>query len=219
MSGSHSRFWAILLLGSYDPQTKNLLYQMKDRLSDNFMYHPDRFLFLVLDSLEVFIADVVSFSGTEKITMITEKYDDFKFTLYNVHESTIIDVEDLTISANLSIQDEIRLYLQKKYQESTFFKPTILDALRFIGSASSLVVILRDAEQTRGGEYIELVYLLLNNFPPHQVFVPKKEGLELSEMAWEILDYYGVNFRPYKDVESMVSRVTTVLKNIVKSYQ
>ena len=71
MSGSHSRFWAILLLGSYDPQTKNLLYQMKDRLSDNFMYNPDRFLFLVLDSLEVLIA-IVSFSGTEKITMITE---------------------------------------------------------------------------------------------------------------------------------------------------
>ena len=38
-------------------------------------------------------------------------------------------------------------------------------------------------------------------------------------MAWEILDYYGVNFRPYEVVESMVSRVTTVLKNIVKSYQ
>ena len=59
----------------------------------------------------------------------------------------------------------------KKIPREHFFKPTILDALRFIGSASSLVVILRNAEQTRGGEYIQLVYLLLNNFPPHQVFI------------------------------------------------
>lgn len=207
-------YWVILLLGSYDPKTKALLYDLRECLLKNFMDHPDQFLILLLDNLEVFTASGVNENGSmENMILLAERYDANRVSMYRIHEDFIADEEDIILGSATDVVGGINEYLGKNYTETSFHKVTILEELKFISGRASLTFLIREFELTRGGEYIELVYLLANNLNPSQIIVMKKELLDLSEMAWEVLDSYNVNMRTYKDNNSLCSEVTRIMNN------
>lgn len=76
-----------------------------------------------------------------------------------------------------------------------------------------LVFLIRDQELTRGGEYIELGLLLLVKLDSSKIHFFKKEGIELSEMTWEILDLYKTNIRPCKDQEFLLRETVRITRN------
>lgn len=76
--------------------------------------------------------------------------------------------------------------------------------------------MLRHRELTRGGEYIELVYLLGRGvLSPLKVYFFKKDGFNLSEMAWKIFNHHEVQFRSYTDEVGLNREAIRILKNYV----
>ncbi len=76
--------------------------------------------------------------------------------------------------------------------------------------------MVRDQELTRGGEYIELGVLLSMGLDPSKVYFFKKEGIDLSEMTWELLDQYKINMRPYKDPEFLSREAVRITRNTLR---
>jgi hypothetical protein len=181
------------------------------------MDDPDQFLILLLDNLEVFRATGLTNGGTmEDVTLIAEKYDTDKITIYQIHENFIADEEDIALKDPIDVVYGIKKYLDKNYSEKSFNKLPILDKLKLISKISTITFVIRDLKETRGGEYIELVYLLYNGLMPNQIYMLKLEPLDLSEMAWEILDNYNINMRTYKSENVLCSEATRIVNNHIQ---
>jgi hypothetical protein len=78
-------------------------------------------------------------------------------------------------------------------------------------------MLVRHKEETRGGEYIELAFLLgTGTLNSSKVFFLKKEGFDMSEMGWELLDFYGVNFRSYKDEDYLCNEMVRLIRYSIR---
>jgi hypothetical protein len=210
------RFWLFLLLGSYDEITLKVLIKIKDQISQRLMYENDNVLVLMLDSIDLYSVELRESGKVRKITVIAEKYDN-KVALFTLNESLIRDAVDLNLSSSTDVDKLVKDYFAKKYELVNFIKLGILPKLEQLGMAASMVFLIRDQELTRGGEYIELVYLLgARALKGADMYLIKREGLELSEMAWEILTEYGVNYRSYKDETQLFNELTRIVKNHIR---
>jgi len=201
----------ILLLGSYDKQTKPVLVGVKDNLEQAFVSHPEQVSALLLDETELYRFDL---DGRE-LTIFIEKYEG-GLTLSVLDAQQTIDTEDFSGKNDEKIDEIIIQYLADHYQTKSYVKFTLLEKLRELSQFSSLVFLIRDQELTRGGEYIELGFLLslpTARLEPSKVQFFKREGMDLSEMAWEILDLYKINKHPYKDQEFLLRETVRITRN------
>jgi hypothetical protein len=112
-----SNYLIILLLGSYDTQTEKLLQEMKDKISDHFMYFHETILVLLLDNLEVYVAEITgNNSDRRKVVIIAEFFDNRKkIGIYIIDERSVFSAEDIDFDPSLSRQETIRIYLEKVY--------------------------------------------------------------------------------------------------------
>jgi hypothetical protein len=208
----------ILVLGSYDPETKVILDNLKESLSQNFMYIKDNIFIFILDNIEIYIADIIdNYNVKRKFTLIIEKYDNNRLSIICTDFITIFDISDLKFIDN--IERSIQKYLNTNYLESSFSKLSILDELKVLSKSSSLTFVIRNQELTKGGEYIELVYLLANGFlQPENIYLLKKEGFTLSSMAWELLDYYKIHYRSYTKEIDLHRETKRIFQNYIRVY-
>jgi len=88
----------------------------------------------------------------------------------------------------------------------------VLEKLQIVHDISLCTFILRHIEETRGGEYIELAYLLTTRKRGEKIWFFKKEGIHLSVMVKELLDAWGVNFRTYKTVEDLIEEAVRIVR-------
>jgi len=84
--------------------------------------------------------------------------------------------------------------------------------------ATSLIFVIRHLELTRGGEYIELTFLLGKGLNPRKVYMLINKNIEISTMLKELIDNTKINLRTYKDKTELldtIRRITyyEVLKN------
>lgn len=197
----------ILLLGSYDPRTRRILLELKERLSRGLVSLEETVLVLLLEDVEIYKAEA---EGNE-MTVIAERYDD-RASLFIFSGSSIIDATDLSIAND--IDTTTKDYLVTNHGARTLMKLPLLEKLRHLSFSTSLVFLVRHHSLTRGGEYIELVYLLGSEgrMDPSKMYFFKREGIDLSEMVREILNRFGTNFRSYKDKDDLCDEAIRVAK-------
>lgn len=58
-----------------------------------------------------------------------------------------------------------------------------------------LIFLIRDREETRGGEYVELMHALFREHS-NKVWFFKREGIQLSAMLMEYLDKLKFTYDP-----------------------
>jgi hypothetical protein len=71
--------------------------------------------------------------------------------------------------------------------------------------------LIRHKEETRGGEYLELIHALFRGHSK-KVWFFKRNGLQLSAMLMEYLDKFKVNMRTYKDEKDLIAAIIRILK-------
>lgn len=209
----NSRYWIVLLLGSYDPETEALLMRLKEEASHSLMNQDDIILIFVLENLEIYSFAVSAQSDTEKITVVAETYDqDKRLSIFIMKEDGIIDAYDLPL-AGKKIDDAVVKSISGRYNIESFCKLEILEKLTQLAVASSVVFLLRDKELTRGGEYIELVYLLGGDkLSPSKIYFLKNDRIPLSEMIVNFLSKYGIKQVLYDDINKLILDITGIIE-------
>jgi hypothetical protein len=187
----------ILLLGSFDPQTKGLLESTKEDIAKTFS--GENVYGLMLDGIEAYFSDVVD--------VLAEHSNEDAITLFIFQGNQLIDMEDLKLEKQ-TLDKTVYNYLKKKYKITQFKRLPIFDKLDTLMRNAKTIFLLRDKEETRGGEYLELMHALFRGHA-QKIWVLNKNGIELSAMLMEYLDKYGVKMRQYRresDLKDVVLR-------------
>ena len=182
------------------------------------MIQNDNIIVFLLRDIDIYLVDYTVDDKDKKVTLIAEKYVD-KTTILTVNEQNILNSEDVPLNSS-PLDQQIAQYTTARYSNAKINKLPILEKLKQLAHGVSLTFLIREEELTRGGEYIELAYLLgTATLQPSAVYFMKKEGFDLSEMGWEILAYYGVNFRPYMDEKTLCNETTRLIKYFISKHQ
>jgi len=190
----------ILLLGSFDPQTKAQLEDIKEEIVKTFS--GENVYALLLDSVEVYFSDVVE--------VLTELIAEDRITLFTFQDNQLVDMEDLKHEKD-DVDKTIYDYLKKKYNITKFNRLSVFDKLDVLMRNTKVIFLLRDKEETRGGEYLELMHALFRGHA-EKIWFLKKNGIALSAMLMEYLDKYEVKMRTYQGRRDLESAVIRTLK-------
>lgn len=189
----------ILLLGSYDPDTKNLMDYIKRELAEKF--GGEGVYIYLLDELDVYYS--------REYFAIIEKWERNKVSVHvfsmKGEEMETFDIPIQTFDEKI-IKDECYKLLKEKFPIEKIEECAILDKLRMLARMAKVIILIRDKEETRGGEIAELIFIILNNFSS-KLCVFKREGIELSEMIKEFLDQFNVVLRTYKHKEGLSKEI------------
>ena len=104
----------------------------------------------------------------------------------------------------------IRDRLMREKFDTIVFKAPVLQKFKLLAEVSKAIIAIRDKEETRGGEIAELVYLIYSGFS-EKICLFKREGITLSSMLMEFLDYANVVLRSYRNTNELVSSVIRYL--------
>jgi hypothetical protein len=198
----------ILLLGSYDSHTKSILVELKDALEEAFVTHPEQVSAVLLDETEIYAFGM----DGRPLFILAETYEG-GVTLSVLDTLQMIDSKDFQGKSKPQVDETVAQYLADNYRGSSYRKLSLLEKLDELARQSALVFLVRDQELTRGGEYIELGFLLIRRLVPSKVQFFKREGITLSEMAWEILDLYKIGKHPYQDKEFLFREAIRITKS------
>ncbi|MCP8316663.1 MAG: hypothetical protein H3Z52_10580 [archaeon] len=102
--------------------------------------------------------------------------------------------------------------MRDNYDIERFLEQPVLRKLQIIYDASLCTFLLRHKEETRGGEYIELAYLVITSKKSEKVWFLKKEGILISTMVKELLDEWKINMRTYSNVEELIEEATRIVR-------
>jgi len=195
----------ILLLGSYDPDTKNILNVLKERIAEEF------------GGLGVYVFlldDIIIYSSSEYFA-VAEKIDDkVSIYVYDKLDGYPFKAFEINISGDLSavvkklIEDELNVKVSEI---------PIMDKLWQVAQVSKAIIVVRDKEETRGGEIAELTFLILRNYGDKCILF-KREGIKLSGMLMEFLDMYKVNIRSYSSQNELIESVIRYLRYRFEEY-
>ncbi len=87
----------------------------------------------------------------------------------------------------------------------------ILEKLRNLLIPTCLIIIVRHKELTRGGEYIELTFLLDRGAQPQKIKFLWNKDIPMSTMIKELLAAYGFAIHSYTDEEEMKDEVHSLI--------
>lgn len=123
----------------------------------------------------------------------------------------IIDVfplnTQLTSKSNEELEKALRKKLRERYEVDVKVRLPILRKLQEFAKHSKLILIIRDKQLTRGGEYIEFAFLLLEEVDPSKIVFLWNRNVELSSMVKELLDAFYFNFRAYGSEDELLDEV------------
>lgn len=200
----------VLILGSYDHETKPALVTLKSCLASGLMSEEWTALVVLVDDIDVYKIDVPE--STESLFVISETAET-GLSLFVVRSRLLVDAVDMGRSTE-DVDHVVAGFVSERYA-GTVLKLPILDKVTVLASIMQVAFLVRHVELTRGGEYIELAYLIgLERASGGKLWFLKREGFELSSMAWEILDKFGVQMRSYINVEGMCAEALRVVRNL-----
>lgn len=185
----------ILLLGSYDPDTKKLLYEIRNFIAKSFV---EDVYALILEELEVY-------KGEENYFFMVEKGREpmlYAFRLYG-----LFDVRPLKITNPNELDNIVRNIVNKNYNTDITGRLPIIEKLEALAKSSELVLVIRDKQYSRCGEYIELTFLLEKGVDPRNVVFIVNKDIELSTMVKELLDYYWFVLRIYSSKDDLMDLI------------
>lgn len=188
----------ILLLGSYDPQTKAHLDTVREEIVKKFS--GEDVYSSLLDDLEIY--------STRTIQVLVELFDKDKATLFIFHRGVLADVYDINLKNNLD--ETVYSFLKGKYEIQKFSKEPIYRKFNSLMRLAKALFLIRDREETRGGEYIELMHALSQGHS-EKIWFFKRNGVRLSAMLMEYLDKFRVKIRPYTNQQDLITEAIRIL--------
>lgn len=190
----------ILLLGSFDPQTKNILENLKKEIAKAFS--GENTYALMLDTVEIYI------SGD--IEVLTELFGEDRITLFTFQNNQLIDMNDMELEKE-GADTTVYNYLKERYDIAELSRLPIFNRLDVLMRNAKVIFLLRNKEETRGGEYLELMHALFRGHA-EKIWFLKKDDIELSSMLMEYLDKYQVKMRTYHGRSDLETAVIRTLK-------
>jgi hypothetical protein len=211
----------ILLLGSYDSETKEALYSMQETIANSFAR--EGHYSLIMEVLDLYTL-------SDGHILLLENRDEHNTTIYlfNPREGNgPIEPETIdTISNEGDVENTVYEYLTKTgfcEADITTEKISILSSnglFNFLVSISSVFMLLRLKEETRGGEYIELFYITrtgnwvsLEGFP--KILILKKKGVTLTSMIDLILVEKEIPILEFTDIHDLLKKTVSIVKNFI----
>lgn len=192
--------FVVLLLGSYDPQTKACMEIVKEELVKSFS--GERVCALVLDRLEIYETGIVQ--------VLTELFDDDKVTLFVFQNAQLVDIEDIKLEKS-GLDASVYTFLKEKYEVEQINRITIFDKLDVLMRIAGAIFLLRHKEETRGGEYLELMHALFRGHSG-KIWFFRRDEIELSTMLLEYLDRHKVIMRTYKKEQDLIESIVRAVK-------
>jgi len=187
----------ILLLGSYDKETKDILNRIREEIAKISVYHGETIFTLLLENVEIYETD----TGWVCVETINDKKMFILFKGDSIEVKDVVEVDDE--------KDDFEILKQLGYK--SFVRIPVLEKLRILATISSLVLIVRHKELTRGGEYIELVFLLGRGLNPRIVYLFVKSDVKISTMLKELIDFTEINFRIYESDDELIESIRRIL--------
>jgi hypothetical protein len=194
----------ILLLGSYDNKTKKILDDLRKHLNEKFERYSC--ITLLLENIDFFLSLK---SGEPECAILIEKEGE-RGTAYLLESKT----KPLAIIDYFNEDD----FKEKIGQESKavdfkqFRKLSELEKVDRLEEWADLIYLVRHLESTRGGELVELAYLLLrqsgNRYSDrlkYEVFY--KIGIEISTMIKEIVGINKIDTIGYDNYKNLLTKV------------
>ena len=198
----------ILLLGSYDDSTKQILYDLRKLLNENFQRYACTTI--LLENLDVHVARAV---GMHDFSMFIEKHEQ-RITV-TIMKSKTTPIEILTFSDEVDFETNIG-NSSTNIDFKQFRKVTELEKISILSDWADLIYTTKDLELTRGGELVELTYLLHNriwksNVDPlkHEFFY--KKDVKISTMVKEIISNNKIapqEYASYQELEEKIIQTT-----------
>jgi len=195
----HQLIAIILLLGSYDPQTRSHLEHVKEEIVKAFS--GENVYAFLLDNVEIYFSDIVE--------VLAELLNGHKATLFIFQQNRLIDVYDVNLRNGLD--QTVYDFLKEQYKIKRINKQPIFEKFNILMRLAKAVFLIRHKEETRGGEYLELIHALFRGHS-EKVWFFKKNGLQLSTMLMEYLDKFKVNMRTFTDEQNLTSEIVRILK-------
>ena len=189
----------ILLLGSYDKETKKVLENIKEEIAKISTYYGENIFTLLLEDVEIY--------KTDNDWICIEKFDE-KVT-FIIFERDSVMVKDVIDFDAKNEEDIIKILRELGYK--SFIRIPVLEKLQVLATISSLVFIVRHKELTRGGEYIELTFLLNRGLDPRVVYMLVNSEVKISVMLKELIDFTKINFRVYEGEEDLIETIRRIL--------
>lgn len=186
-------------MGSYDPQTKSYLEVIREEIAKKFS--GENVYTILLDSTEIY--------STEVFQVLAELLNNAKATLFLFENGVLSDVFDINLKN--SLDDTVYDFLKEKFGVKRIRKETIFDKFDALMRLAKVILLLRDKEETRGGEYVELMHAIFEGHSP-KIWFFKRNGVRLSAMLMEYLDKFKVNLRPYSDKQDLITEAIRILK-------
>lgn len=183
----------ILLLGSYDPHTKSLLNSIKEFIAKKFQ---EEIYGTILEDVEIYICDEKGYA------VLVEKEKPIAYIFYL---NKILDV--LSLKSGDDFERSLREILKEKHGVNIEFRLPILRKLQELAKFSKPILIVRERELTRGGEYVELAFLLLEGTDTSKIVFLWNNKVDISSMVKELLDACNFNFRPYSSEKELLDEV------------
>jgi hypothetical protein len=189
----------VLLLGSYDDETKELLKNLKNKLVGDF--RAEEVFILSLNTLYAFIAD--------SYQVIVECWSETDATIFIFQKGQLneIDELDFEVSPNKAAEE----YMRKNFRAQTFAEITVLEKLETIFSTALLTLVIREREETRGGELVELTYLA-TSYKGDKMWFLKKDGLPISTMVKELLVALKIGLATFQDSAELATESSRIIR-------
>ncbi len=156
----------------------------------------------MLDTLEIY--------ATDDLEVLTERSTEKAVTVFIFQNSELIDIVDIKLKdqdADKTVYD----YLKENYSIKKVDKLSIFNKLDVLMRDATAIFLLRHKEETRGGEYLELMHALFREHAD-KIWFLKRNGVVLSAMLMEYLDKYGVKMRTYSESKDLNDSLIRILR-------
>jgi len=192
----------ILLLGSYDEETKIILHRIRVDINNKFQRYSS--FTLLLENIDVFIALE---PGSHDFSILMENEAEFKGTVSIIRQGVKI-IE--TINFNNKIEYDNTIGENSKTIDFTKFrKLKEFEKLSFLANWADIVFLVKHRELTRGGELVEATYLLLRNdvsfFDPQKLEFFYQKDVITSSMLKELFEIRKIRAFPYENYDSLLA--------------
>ena len=192
----------ILLLGSYDSETKVILYRLRKDLGKEFARYAS--ITMLVETVDVHVSLI---PGLHDYVILFERREDGGGTALILKGKTKI-VESIEYKNEDEFRQRIGSDSSNTINLRKFRKLSQLEKVSLLGEWSDVIYLIRQLEATRGGEFVELVYLLgsrhgISAQDPLKYEFFYKKGIEISTMMKEIISYNKIEAIPYNDYNGL----------------
>jgi hypothetical protein len=195
-----------LLLGSYDSETKHVLETIKEEIAKRFQ---GKILVALLENLDIYVAD--------GLHVLTEMFGKNRISIMVYEEKGSILSEIYDVDLVNSPEETVYNFLRAKYGIETLNKNPIFDKFDILMRLAIEIFLIRNKEETRGGEYLELMHAIFQRYSD-KIWFFKKENIHLSVMLMEYLDSFRVKLRPYADATELINEISRILEYTMRQY-